>query len=123
MQLYTVILDQQHIVSKFDKKGNKISETTTIVKQTICDLPLPTAQMYMRTSAPGTCQMIKQDRIIRNSRRQHAVEFGDVRSSRKSVSQPARSATASKKPAVDPTQKVRDAAATGDLAAAISAGA
>lgn len=124
MQLYTIILDQKHIVSKFDCKGNKISETTTIVKQTIHDLPLSTAQMYMRTSEPGTCQMIKQDPLVRSGSRRHEVEFSDVKKGKSKRAEPTKTtAKARAKPAADPSKKVREAAQTGDLAAAISAGA
>lgn len=46
MTLYTVELQNKHIVSMFNDKGVKIGEKTEIIKQVIRDLPSSTVAMY-----------------------------------------------------------------------------
>jgi len=115
MQLYTVILENKHLISTFDEKGRKTGERTELIKQTICDLPLPTAEMYRKKDA-ASVQIIKQD----------MREFGDrgrgrdvVRSAKKAASAPA----TKQAPAARPTHQtnVQQAAATGNMTAAINA--
>ena len=122
MQLYTVKFDQARLVSKFDAKGNKIADQTIMVRQTIADLPLPTAQMYKQTDTHGTVEIIRQDMSAfgRNGiseKRKHQVEFADVKSGRSSRAEPART-TKTAAPAPDRHKAAR----TGDMSAAINAG-
>ena len=115
MQLYTVVLENKHIISTFDAKGKKTGEKTEFIKQTICDLPHSTAMMY-KTKDAGRVTVIKQD----------MSGFGERRgvTQRKAQHHPASITTTRKAPAARPAQQssVQQAAATGDMAAAINMG-
>jgi hypothetical protein len=118
MELYTVELENAHIVSRFE--GNrKVGETTTLLKQTIRDLPYTTAKMYLDTDTTGRTKIYKQDAPVGAGRRTHEVQFGDVKSSRSKRPEPTTLKAAS--PAARPAAtKKHEAAATGDLTAAIN---
>jgi hypothetical protein len=120
MQFYTVVLQNLHMVSRFDAKGRKIGETHTWVEQTMHDLPLQTAQMYIDKDTTGKAKMFPQEPTRRvTEHRRHEVRFGDVKAGKSMRAEPVRTAAA-KKPAVTPASKTHEAARTGDMAAAIN---
>ncbi|RWI35478.1 hypothetical protein [Mesorhizobium sp.] len=114
MQLYTVRLLLCKMVSKYGPRGELISATEEDIEHVLHDLPWPTAQMYKDTSAPGKCQIIRQDmsaRPAKHERRRESVHFG---------SRQAAAPTRSAKPKLTAQEKRERAARTGDLSAAIS---
>lgn len=115
MQLYTVHFTTKQIVSQFDAKGRKTGEYEMDYPQTLHALPLSTCQGYKKFGnyriEPYYADASK--RPVQSSK-QSASFRGSVPSGKKAAS-PAKSV---------PTGKsVQNAARTGDLAAAISAGA
>jgi hypothetical protein len=116
VQLYTVVLQQLKLVSRFDGKGRKISDTEEKIEVTFRDLPLSTAMMYQKTSAHGACQVIKQEASSSSSRQQTRVYSSH---DRRSYEQ--RKPAEKQAPKVAPANTIQNAAATGNLAAAINA--
>lgn len=115
MQLYTVVLENKHMISTFDEKGRKTGERMEFIKQTICDLPHSTALMYQSKDA-GRVTVIKQDMSSSNRDNRRDISTRKVRSTPSAVT------TTKKAPAARPTQSaVQHAAATGNLTAAINA--
>lgn len=110
MQLYTVELQNKHVISLFDAKGKKVGEKIEIIKQVIRDLPWSTVAMY-KEKTNGACIVAAQfDEAPRDQQR-------SSRSSRHASSRDSKPATAS------PVRStVQRAAETGNLAAAINAG-
>lgn len=117
MQLYTVILQNSHSVTRFDTRGKVIERKQTLVEQTIRDLPYSTAQMYLKTSAEGHCKVITQS--ANTEGRGDRVRFGDAKQRR--AEHPAQTKL-SPHPKVTRAERLAAAAATGDLSAAINAG-
>lgn len=113
MQLYSVTLQQLHMVSRFDGKGALIERSETLVAHTMRDLPWQTAKMYQDTSEPGRCLIEKQAQTVANvsERRGDRVNFN-------------RNASSSASPAPTPkpskADRIAAAARSGNLAAAIN---
>lgn len=115
MQLYTVIIQQQSIVSSFDSKGNKTSEESKMIEVTIRDMPDATARMYKSTDPHGTCQIIAQSASIPSARNDRS-EY--KRSDRNYA--PARSHAPANTSKPSRQSAINQAAVTGDLSAAIN---
>lgn len=114
MQLYTVVIEQIKMVSKFGADGKKISDTEERVKVRITDLPLVTAQMYRTTDKNGGgVEIIPQAVSQRTDRPQQRREDYSFGGSAKSVKKP-------RKQVSDAAAKAAEAARTGDLSAAIN---
>lgn len=109
MSLYTVYFTSRHIVSKYNDKGVKIGDYTTDISQTITALPHVTAMQYK------SCDnfRIEPYQIDASGRSAPASTWKSGHRTEKAA------APAAKKSS---TNSVKSAAATGDLAAAISKG-
>ncbi len=113
MQLYSITYDQLTLVSVFDEKGKKIADREERVRVSMHDLPLSTACMYrdkmtglnfeMRAQTPG------QSEQPRSYKRDHRREDAKVNSAR-----------AAARPSQPSKQQINQAAASGDLTAAIN---
>lgn len=114
MQLYTVILQQPKMVSRFDHRGKLISDTTEYVQLTIRDLPYQTAKMYQTTDSQGTCEIIAQERSLEAFGRKTSFKFD-----RKPIATEKKATAKTSAPKVDK----HAAARTGDMSAAINRGA
>lgn len=118
-QLYTVTFSQMKKVSRFDTKGNKISDTVELIPVTMRDLPLQTAQMYKRTQKYGTCEITPQ--APSTGERERRYDRGNFSTRSKSGSgQSKKPAKQAARPA--PASSLQEAARTGDMSAAINAG-
>lgn len=115
MTLYTVIRRLESMVSRFDSKGNKVSDEVTFVEHVIHDMPYSTAQMYLKNSAEGTCEVIRQAPFEKHSWRENIRTGSSTASSKRAAptKTPAR-----EKPDAD--LALKKAAAAGDMAAAIN---
>lgn len=115
MQLYTVVLETKHVISTFDAKGNKTGEKTDLIKHTIADLPHSTAMMY-KTKDAASVTVIKQDMsdFGRGNGRRDIAQRSQKRAA-------APITTTKKAPAARPASTVQQAAATGNMTAAINA--
>jgi hypothetical protein len=73
--LWTVTIERLHLVSKFDKAGNKISQAATKVPVTFNDLPYATALMYKEKAPDQTTitQQIHSVDRVRHSMRQREL--------------------------------------------------
>ncbi|MFA9261833.1 MAG: hypothetical protein ACEQSB_00535 [Undibacterium sp.] len=125
MALYTVKYFMQRLISKFDTRGKKISDVSVMVEHTQHDLPYSTALMYQNTDAHGTCEIIKQAASYSDSkghRRQDHVGFGDYvrKPSSKTISSKASENWAKNAKNKTKGEKRTNAAATGDMSAAIN---
>ena len=120
MQLYTVKMTTKQIVSRFDDKGAKISESEILIPVTYTDLPLQTAQMYRSKNPDGNVQIIAQQAIL-NSARARPGQYASTgeRRERKQVSSYVPSSKPASKSAPKPSA-VQNAAQSGDLSAAIN---
>ncbi|QNH71721.1 hypothetical protein V1VFAS_123 [Rhizobium phage V1VFA-S] len=108
MQLYTVHFTTKHVVSQFDDKGRKIGEYTTDIAQTINALPL------------STCQGYKKFDNWRVEPYYADISKRPMESKKQSFNFRGAAPTSGKK--APAASSVKNAAKTGDLAAAISAG-
>lgn len=112
MQLYTIRYATQHIVSKFDEKNRKISEEMTLIEQTLTALPHPTAMQYSKLPnfhiEPYTME------------RRGASSYKRPEHSPRKTAMPVSKSKAKVKTTAKAPSGVKHAAATGDLAAAIS---
>lgn len=108
MQLYSVHFSLQHMVSKYDAKGKKISEEVKLIEQTLTALPHSTALQYK--DLPG---FVMEPYQI-DARSKSSGWKGET------------SATVSKRTSNKFDNKhasLHHAATTGDMSAAINAGA
>jgi hypothetical protein len=116
MQLYTVHFTTKQIVSQFNDKGVKTGEYTTDYPQTLHALPLSTCQGYKKFDN-WKVEPYYADASQRpvHSNKQRSEYRGTAAPSGKKAASPAKSVPSGK--------SIANAAKTGDLAAAISAGA
>jgi hypothetical protein len=112
MQLYTITYDYVTRISTFDAKGNKTGDREERVRVSMHDLPLQTAQMYRGKMTGLNFVMTAQTAVSSEQPRSHKRE-------RREYSAPTPSAAA--RPAQpSKQQQINQAAATGDLTAAIN---
>lgn len=113
MQLYSIEYDQLTLISVFDAKGKKTGDREERVRVSMHDLPLQTAQMY-RSKMTGlnfvliaqTAVSNEQPRSYKRDRRAHEDTSAQRAAAR--PSQPSKQ------------QQINQAAATGDMTAAIN---
>lgn len=120
MQLYSVTFETIEVVSKFDSKGKKISEFKTPIKQTLHDLPASTAHAY--ADKTQNCVITKQEfRVSSKSdgKSRHNVRFADQKVGKSRRPEPTKLDAPNR--SAHPKQSINQAAATGDMAAAINA--
>jgi hypothetical protein len=112
MQLFTVHFTTKHIVSRFDDKGVKIGEYEADIPQTVHALPRSTAETYKKFGnwriEPYYADVSKQP--VKGGKQQFNFR-GTSPSAKKAAPKPSAGSA------------IKHAARTGDLAAAISAGA
>jgi len=110
MQLYTIHYSLQHVVSKFDAKGKKISEEMTLIEQTLTALPHSTAMQYKDLPNFSIAPYVAEQR-----------DRSNFKHSGYSARRPEPAARSKPKAAKKtPKSGLHHAAATGDLGAAIS---
>ncbi|QIG69131.1 hypothetical protein EVB78_097 [Rhizobium phage RHph_N1_15] len=114
MQLYSITYDQVTQISTFDDKGKKTGEREERVRVSMHDLPLQTAQMYRDKMTGLNFVMSAQTAVSNDQPRSHKRDRRDYDATNKSA--PARPAQPSKQ------QQINQAAASGDLTAAINNG-
>ncbi|OCP22001.1 MULTISPECIES: hypothetical protein [unclassified Ensifer] len=113
MQLYSITYDQLTLISVFDDKGNRTGEREERVRVSMHDLPLQTAQMYRGKMTGLNFEMTAQTAVSneqpRTSKRDRRVH--EDTSVQRAAARPAQ-----------PTkqQQINQAAATGDMTAAIN---
>ncbi|AGC36104.1 hypothetical protein B7L88_gp060 [Rhizobium phage RHEph10] len=112
MQLYSITYDQVTQISTFDGKGNKIGDREERIRVSMHDLPLQTAQMYRGKMTGLNFVMTAQTAISNEQPRSHKRDRRDYSASTQSAA--ARPAQPSKQ------QQINQAAATGDLTAALN---
>ena len=111
MQLYTVKLLLCKMVSKFGPKGELLEQVETDIEHVMHDLPWQTAQMYRDTSAEGKCEIVRQVMGVKPA-------YSEKRRENVYVGKSAPAAPA--KPTKSAADRRAEAAASGDLSAAIS---
>ncbi|MBX4911415.1 hypothetical protein HJA82_29315 [Rhizobium bangladeshense] len=114
MQLYSITYDQVTLISVFDSKGKKTGDREERVRVSMHDLPLQTAQMYRGKMSGLNFVMTAQTAISSEQPRSHKRDRRDYGATSKSAA--ARPAQPSKQ------QQINQAAASGDMTAAINNG-
>lgn len=110
MQLYSITYDQLTKISVFDDKGNKSGEREERVRVSMHDLPLQTAQMY-RGKMTGLNFVMTEQTVANEAPRTNRRERSESTGTQRAAARPAQPSQQS---------KINQAAATGDLAAAIN---
>lgn len=108
--LYTVHFTTRQTVSKFDARGRKTGEYQTDIEQTITALPVSTAKQY------STCDNFHMEPYVQEERSGTRKTFKHAGYQERSSGFDKSTAKRSAKKA----SNVNEAAATGDLGAAIS---
>lgn len=110
-QLFTVTMEREHRVKKYDDKGKLVAEVATKIPIVFHDLPAQTAQMY-RSKFPDANVRIMHQAIERDTSAREKLGGGGFKKREREVYVAA---------ATEPAPRTSIAATTGDMSAAINA--